>query len=116
MYSLGVNLNSQQLEDLFNQIDTDKSGEIEFGEFAVMMSKKFHQGALKSEQEEIVSAFKLFDLNNDGTVTAQELRTVMNSLGANLKPEEVELLIKEADTDCNGELDLDEFTTFMMTK
>ena len=58
----------------------------------------------------------LFDIDGDGTITAEELRKVLVNLGSNLTPEEVELLIKEADYDGNGELDLSEFTAFMMTK
>lgn len=81
-----------------------------------MMLKRQAAGKLISEEEEIMRAFKLFDVDGDGLITAAELRKVMHSLGSDLSAEEVELLIKEADYDGDGTLDLAEFTKFMMTK
>lgn len=40
-----------------------------------------------------------------GTISADELRQVMLNMGEKLTPEEVEDMIKEADSDGNGEID-----------
>lgn len=40
-----------------------------------------------------------------GTISADELRQVMLSMGEKLTPEEVEDMIQEADADGNGEID-----------
>jgi Ca2+-binding EF-hand superfamily protein len=116
MYALGQNMTHQEVLDLFRDVDTDGNGEIDFEEFTQMMLKRQAAGKLMTEEEEIMRAFKLFDVNGDGTITSDELRKMMKSLGSDLTQEEVELLIKEADYDGNGELDLAEFTKFMMTK
>lgn len=81
-----------------------------------MMLKRQAAGKLMTEEEELTRAFKLFDINNDGSITSEELRKVMKSLGSDLTEEEVELLIREADYDGDGTLDLTEFTRFMLTK
>lgn len=81
-----------------------------------MMLKRQAQGKLLTEEEELIRAFKLFDINNDGSITSDELRKVMKSLGSDLSEDEVELLIREADYDGDGTLDLQEFTKFMLTK
>lgn len=75
---------------------------IDFEEFTVMMSKRQAAGKYLTEEEEIMRAFKLFDLDGNGTITAQELRIMMKNLGSDLTDEEVELLIREADYDGNG--------------
>eukprot|EP00092_Neocalanus_flemingeri_P072744 GFUD01089609.1.p1 GENE.GFUD01089609.1~~GFUD01089609.1.p1 ORF type:complete len:113 (+),score=39.08 GFUD01089609.1:133-471(+) len=65
---------------------------------------------------EFREAFALFDKDGDGTISTQELGTVMNSLGQKPTPAELETMIKEIDTDGNGEIDFDEFLTMMAKK
>jgi Ca2+-binding EF-hand superfamily protein len=67
-----------------------------------MMTKRQAAGKLLTEEEEIVRAFKLFDVDGSGTITSEELRKMMKNLGSELTDEEVELLIREADYDGNG--------------
>lgn len=116
MYALGQNMSHTEIMELFKSVDSDNNGEIDFEEFCSMMSKRQQAGKLVTEEEEIYRAFKLFDLNGDGKITSAELRKMMRNLGSDLSEDEVELLIREADYDGNGELDLEEFTRFMMTK
>lgn len=116
MYALGQNITQAEALQLFQEVDTDNSGEIDFDEFIKMMSKRQQAGKPLTEEEEIQRAFKLFDVDNSGTITAAELEKMMVNLGSDLTPDEVKLLIKEADYDGDGELDLEEFTKFMMTK
>lgn len=116
MYSLGQTMSHQEILALIAEVDADGNGEIDFEEFIVLMTKRQQAGKFMTEEEEITRAFKLFDVDGDGKITSNELRVMMQNLGSDLTPDEVELLIKEADYDGNGELDLAEFTTFMMTK
>ena len=102
MYALGQNMTHQEILDLFNEVDSDGNGEIDFEEFTKMMLKRQAAGKFMSEEEEITRAFKLFEVDGDGTITAAELRKMMQNLGSDLTAEEVELLIREADYDGNG--------------
>lgn len=56
---------------------------------------------------EFKEAFSLFDRDGDGTITTNELGTVMRSLGQN--PTEIELqdMINEVDEDGNGTIDFE---------
>ena len=51
------------------------------------------------------AAFNVFDKDGSGTISADELRQVMKSLGENLTDEEIDEMIKEADKDKNGTID-----------
>ncbi|KAL7413189.1 putative calmodulin [Mrakia frigida] len=67
-------------------------------------------------EEQIIEykeAFSLFDKDGDGTISAQELGTVMSSLGQ--RPSEAELLgmVKEADVNKSGNIDFTEFVGMM---
>uniref|UniRef100_V5HR66 Putative calmodulin-b n=1 Tax=Ixodes ricinus TaxID=34613 RepID=V5HR66_IXORI len=89
-------------------VDTDGNGTIEFGEFLFMMSKKMKE---TDSEEELREAFRVFDKNGDGFISASELRHVMTNLGEKLTDEEVEDMIKEADLDGDGLVNYDEFVT-----
>ena len=58
-------------------------------------------------EEEIREAFKVFDKDGNGFISASELRTVMTSLGEKLTDEEVDEMIHEADTDGDGQVNYD---------
>jgi len=52
-----------------------------------------------------VQAFKFFDQDGDGTITAKELRECMKKLGEELSEDEIGEMLKEADADGNGEIE-----------
>eukprot|EP00928_Gymnodinium_smaydae_P007197 TRINITY_DN1259_c0_g3_i1.p1 TRINITY_DN1259_c0_g3~~TRINITY_DN1259_c0_g3_i1.p1 ORF type:complete len:692 (-),score=132.19 TRINITY_DN1259_c0_g3_i1:294-2126(-) len=61
----------------------------------------------------IKDAFALFDKNNDGKITVEELKEGMHSVGQKATREEVEKMIKEADEDSTGTIDFPEFLSLM---
>ena len=54
--------------------------------------------------------------DGDGTITTQELGTVMRSLGQNPTEAELQDMINEVDADGNGTIDFPEFLTMMARK
>lgn len=75
------------------------NGTIDFDEFLQMMAKKMKD---TDSEEELKSAFKVFDRDNTGFINGHNLRTVMTNLGEKLTDEEVEEMIREADADGDG--------------
>jgi calmodulin len=78
MRSLGQNPTEGELRDMINEVDEDGNGTIEFEEFRIMMERKTRG---TDPLEELRMAFKLFDKDNSGTISTNELRDVMRSLG-----------------------------------
>jgi calmodulin len=71
-------------------------------EFLTMMARKMKD---TDSEEEIREAFKVFDRDNNGYISAAELRHVMTSIGEKLTDDEVDEMIREADQDGDGRID-----------
>ena len=55
-------------------------------------------------ENDLIAAFRVFDKDNSGKISASELRHVMTNLGEKLTDEEVDEMMKEADIDGDGEI------------
>jgi calmodulin len=68
-------------------------------------------------EEELIEAFKVFDRDGNGLISASELKHVIEkSSGENLSENEVNEMIKEADIDGDGYINYDEFVRMMMAR
>ena len=56
-------------------------------------------------EAEMKSAFKVFDMDNSGTISLEELRKVMKSFGEILTEDELDSMIKEVDKNGDGTID-----------
>ena len=102
MRSLGQNPTEAELQDMINEVDADGNGTIDFPEFLTMMARKMRD---TDSEQEIKEAFKVFDRDNNGFISAAELRHVMTNLGERLTEQEVDEMIREADVDGDGQID-----------
>ncbi|CAA6662748.1 unnamed protein product [Spirodela intermedia] len=108
--SLTPNATSQGLRQISREVDADGSVTIEFRQFLnIIWETKLEVDA----EEELKESFKVFDKDQDGFISAFELRTVMASLGEKLTDEEVEQMIREADVDGDGKVNYEEFVRMM---
>jgi calmodulin len=113
MRSLGQNPSDSELQDMIDEVDADNTGTIDFTEFLTMMARKMKE---TDSEEEIKEAFKIFDRDGGGFISAAELRQVMTSLGENLNDDEIDEMIREAGQDGDGRIDYNEFVQLMMGK
>jgi len=105
------------------------NGTVEFEEFVDMMTRRAAQlaaiaastspssisssaevdGAARNrlQEAEMRQAFRVFDIDDDGLIDADELRQTMANLGEALSEEDVRAMIKEADRNGDGKVDFD---------
>ncbi|XP_075255501.1 uncharacterized protein LOC142348159 isoform X3 [Convolutriloba macropyga] len=103
MRNLGQNPTEEDITDMIKEVDIDGSGSIDFEEFLYMMAKKMRD---TDSEEELKSAFRVFDRDNDGRLTVDELRTVLETMGGKMSAEEIEEVIREG-MDPNGFISYD---------
>lgn len=70
-----------------------------------------------SEEEvtKLWEAFKVFDADGSGNISANELGQVMRSLGQSPNETDLRDMIKEVDIDLSGSIDFEEFKTLMVS-
>ncbi|XP_039067833.1 calmodulin-like protein 8, partial [Hibiscus syriacus] len=83
--------------------------------FLSVLSKKIITKSESDAEEKLREAFKVFDKDLNGYISACELRNVMMKIGEKLNDEEVEQMIREADLDGDGQVNYDEFVKMMTT-
>lgn len=107
---MGQNPTEDELQDFVDEIDVDGNGIIDFTEFTRMVSKL--SGDVDDTMRE---AFKIFDTDDSGYVTIDEIRDV--NLDQNpenqLAEDELEHIVRGADHDGNGHIDLEEFVKML---
>ncbi|KAI9185947.1 hypothetical protein LWI28_012228 [Acer negundo] len=109
--SLDQNPTEEELQIMINEVDINGNGTIEFGEFLNLMARKMKEC---EAEEELREAFKVFDKDQDGYISPNELRQVMINLGEKLTDEELAQMIIEADMDGDGQVNYDEFVRMML--
>lgn len=77
------------------------NGVIDFEEFLEMIVKEMNK---TDTEEEMREAFKIFDRSGNGFITAKELKHGMVYMGERLSDEEVEEMMREADSDGDGKI------------
>ena len=112
MKSLGQKPTRAQLEAMVREIDADGDGAIDFPEFLTMMLRKMNEG---DPERELRDVFTVFDKDQSGTISADELKSVMKVIGEKLTEQEIEDAIRLADTTGDGEVDYDEFIAFVLS-
>ena len=113
MTSLGQNPTEAELQDMINEVDVDGDGTIDFKEFLLMMVDRFKDA---NAEEDVKEAFRVFDRDGNGFISADELRYVMTNLGEKLSDEEVMEMIREADIDGDDQINYEEFVTMMTSE
>lgn len=108
--ALGQNPTPEEIQDIIKEVDADGSGEIDFDEFLQVLAR---QEAGADNDEEMLEAFKVFDKDNDGFISAKELHKAMKALGQNLSEYDCEDIITACSTPGEGRISMKDFVTMM---
>jgi len=97
------------------QIDANGDGKLDQREFLELMLPKMKDELLSQEDnlEDLRAMFLDADIDHSGTLSIDEIYSVILKLGAEVSLEELTELMNEIDVDRDGTLDIDEFVSFM---
>ena len=100
-------LTENDLKELFNLIDVDKNGKIDYTEFLAATIQKYNY--LRNER--LFETFCMFDKDNSGQITKDE---ILKALNADRNQEkEIEKYINAVDKNGDGKVDYKEFLQLM---
>ncbi|OMJ82598.1 hypothetical protein SteCoe_16644 [Stentor coeruleus] len=106
---LGYEAALEEVEKIMQQVDSNNSGFIDYSEFLIASAQK---DVLLSKNN-LDNAFKAFDSDGSGKISAAELKELLGNGGYGNDPLWNEL-IREVDQNGDGEIDLSEFKEMMM--
>eukprot|EP00814_Leptocylindrus_danicus_P017924 CAMPEP_0116020328 /NCGR_PEP_ID=MMETSP0321-20121206/9733_1 /TAXON_ID=163516 /ORGANISM="Leptocylindrus danicus var. danicus, Strain B650" /LENGTH=154 /DNA_ID=CAMNT_0003491001 /DNA_START=96 /DNA_END=560 /DNA_ORIENTATION=+ len=116
MKSLGFETKNQVVYNMIADVDKNKSGEIDFNEFLELITSKIGVVGDVNSKENIQKVFELYDDDQTGFITLQNLKRVAKELGENMSDAELQEMIDRADGDKDGQISLDEFCKIMTQK
>ncbi|XP_052762134.1 neo-calmodulin-like [Mya arenaria] len=110
----GFNPTKGELDDIVKEHDENDDGYIDFEEYFNVMSSKM--GKVDIEKEHMKTAFRVLDTNNDGYITADELKHALTGAGDHFTDTEIANIIDRADKNHDGKIDYKEFVDAELCK
>ncbi|KAH8363584.1 hypothetical protein KR084_011793 [Drosophila pseudotakahashii] len=112
MRTVAQNSSDAELQDICTEIDADGSGELYLSDFLYIMSQRYEN---MTTEDEIIAAFRVFDKQGTGVISETEFRHIMQNMGEHMTEEEIEEIIRDADSDNEGNIDYVRFVNMMST-
>ncbi|KAH0764177.1 hypothetical protein KY285_000048 [Solanum tuberosum] len=100
MASLGTAITEEESIEMINEVDGDGDGFID----------------LREVMENLKDAFSVFDVDKNGSISAEELQKVMKSIGEECSLDKCRKMIGGVDCDGDGMIDFEEFKVMMIGK
>ncbi|GLJ25305.1 hypothetical protein SUGI_0484360 [Cryptomeria japonica] len=115
---LGLKIGEEEVLSAIKKVDANGDGNVDFEEFVMFYAdiSKVGEGATNLEEDpELADAFAVFDGNGDGLITAEELQSVMCSLGLKegRTAGDCRNMIRQVDMDGDGMVNYAEFKEMM---
>lgn len=106
----GAMPSDEEMKTIIAEFDNNGNGMLEFEEFVRLMESR---KKTTNDLDDLAHAFKLFDMDGNGVLDSAELRVALTGMGEVMTEEEVDELIKSADTNGDGLIDYKEFFTMI---
>ena len=113
MRKLGKNPTDLELKQIIENIAKPGLKQIGFDDFVDLMEQKNKES---DPEIEIINTFQIFDIDNNGLISKENLFHIIRTFGETLTDEEIQEIITEADVDGDGYINYEEFVRMMITK
>ena len=111
---LGKESTKSEVNDLLSSIDKNQDNAVDFDEFCVMIKASSKYSIQQNEQEELREQFRLFDLDGNGSISPDELKKVMSTMGEKITDADIDELLGKYDLNKNGMIEYNEFVKYML--
>ena len=110
MKALGIYLKKDAVKEMMKKVDKDGSGTIELDEFMALMAEKISE---RNPEEELKKAFRIYDDDDSGGISFDNLKKVALELNENLSDEMLLEMIRMADSNADEDVSLADFLDLM---
>ncbi|XP_023950921.2 uncharacterized protein LOC112055151 [Bicyclus anynana] len=104
--ALGYEPSKEELQHMINGVDKGQTGKLSFENFETAIMRKIM--SLDSDGD-IMKSFRLFDMDDTGFISFENVKQVTKILGIHLSDEEIQEMIDDADTDLDEYISVQEF-------
>ena len=117
MKALKQNVSKNDLDNTLKEFNIEKDGQIYFNQFLKIMAKRL-KTIKEDEDKYLKTLFTALDRNKNGLISIHELRYIATHNSSEEKSEQIsekdiEIIMKEADTDGDGLISFEEFIELM---
>ncbi|CAH0756823.1 unnamed protein product [Diatraea saccharalis] len=110
--ALGYEPTKEELQRMIQGVDKGDTGKLSFENFETAIMRKIM--SLDSDGD-IMKSFRLFDMDDSGYISFENVKRVTQILGTHLSDEEIEEMIDDADKDFDGYISVEEFMRMIKT-
>lgn len=114
---LNIDLAENVLEELIRMAShTGKEllDETEFLQWVKRIQELRPEEDTDDNQQDLMAAFRVFDLDNNGFITRDELKAAMETIGEPVTEQQVTEFLNLADTDRDGRINYEEFARLLL--
>mmetsp|Transcript_16548 Transcript_16548/g.14452 ORF Transcript_16548/g.14452 Transcript_16548/m.14452 type:complete len:125 (+) Transcript_16548:1057-1431(+) len=104
----GYSINEEQINAMFQEVDLDASGYLDYSEFVVAT---MNEKNLFSEKK-LKGAFKMFDKDDSGFISKDEVKESLQRV-QKFDDSELDEIIGQVDENGDGEISFEEFKVIM---
>ncbi len=112
MKSLGRRYSRKKLQEIISSADEDGNGTLEFPEVVSLMENHTKKPNFLDQMRR---AFYHFDLDENGFISPEELRKVLQRMGVKLGKLDILRIFRKVDTDRDGQISFKEFVIMMLS-
>ncbi|XP_020808162.1 calmodulin-2 [Drosophila serrata] len=110
LISVGHENTESELYDLIGTVTVHRNADLSLPQFMQMMAPRME--SVESE-ENLTKTFRLFDRDDDGYMTSQDVRAFMVMMGVGVSDTDIRDICREVDMDHDGRISLRDFLNFM---